>query len=284
MTWKQLGGIVAVLILLVACLHRTSGPLPALSGSFLQELPQEPVTTLTVMTYNINYGRDSDGTLDLEATQRAMIQGGLPDLIGLQEVDVRYARRSLHEDQVRTLAEGLGMYYAYGPALSRIWNGYFGNALLSKYPIVEVSNHRLPQIGTQEDRSFLHAVVDVPGFGLVNVIVTHLGLKAQERLSHVQTILEYTTRLEGPVILLGDWNAEREDSLWLLEEHYVDAGRLFDPQGSTFPSSSSTGARIDRVYLSPDLVPKAYQVIDAQASDHRPVVVKIEKVNPEDRH
>jgi len=96
LTWKQLGGIVAVLILLVACLHRTSGPLPALSGSFLQELPQEPVTTLTVMTYNINYGRDSDGTLDLEATQRAMIQGGLPDLIGLQEVDVRYSRRSLH--------------------------------------------------------------------------------------------------------------------------------------------------------------------------------------------
>lgn len=274
--WRKLGVTIIVLFLLSACLHKPDEGHPVLSGSYCTQQPTVPVSSILVMTYNINYGRSMDGSLDLGATGKVLSTPELPDIIGLQEVDVRYARRSLVENQLSTLAEGLGMHYAYGPALSKLWNGYFGNAILSKYPIVEAYNNRLSKQFTDEDRAFLHVVVDVPDVGLLNVVVTHLGLNAKERTLHVQQILAYTRQLSGPVILLGDWNAEEEESIHLLEQHYTDAASQFERDYGTFPSSSAKGARIDRIYHSKQLLALDYQVLMEQASDHRPVVARFE--------
>src|SRR5262249_43543330 len=78
-----------------------------------------------------------------------------PDLVGLQEV--------LHldgggPDQAEDVAAGLGYHVVFGRAWA-IWGGGldFGNALLSRWPIVDKMCWELPVVeGSEEHRSLLY--------------------------------------------------------------------------------------------------------------------------------
>jgi endonuclease/exonuclease/phosphatase family metal-dependent hydrolase len=144
---------------------------------------------------------------------RAGIQGLGPDLIGLQEVISNPTRSQAHD-----IAEGLGYEVAFGPAHDLGEGSFFGNAVLSRWPIERHKAFPLPTHGTDENRSLLLAVAASP-HGKIPIFVTHLNWKFHHgvvREWQVVTIASHVQReapMDGlPPILVGDFNAQPEAS------------------------------------------------------------------------
>src|SRR5512137_2864328 len=85
--------------------------------------------SISFMTYNVHSCIGMDKVLDPNRIAEVIRQSGA-QIIGLQEVENNFGKRSNFEDQPKILATKLGMYVVYGPAMD---GDKFGNALLSKY-------------------------------------------------------------------------------------------------------------------------------------------------------
>src|SRR6056297_1670777 len=97
--------------------------------------------TIRVLCYNIHYGQGTDGKYDVERLAK-VINRSRPDLVALQEVDVG-VNRSGRVHQARRLAELTGMAVRFGPT-QHYQGGLFGNAVLTRYEILDVLIHPLP--------------------------------------------------------------------------------------------------------------------------------------------
>jgi endonuclease/exonuclease/phosphatase family metal-dependent hydrolase len=169
------------------------------------------VNRLKLLTLNI-WNRQGPWERRLELI-RAGIAALDPDVVGLQEV---LRLEGTPPDQAEAIAAGLGYQVAYGPAWA-IWGGslYLGNAVLSRWPIVEIRNWPLPTLHEDETRALLLALVDAP-VGRIPVLCTHLSWRfhaAEERALQVRAVDERArevaaTRGGFPPILMGDFNAE----------------------------------------------------------------------------
>ena len=199
---------------------------------------------LRVASYNIH-----KGVLGYGPAKRASIvelQEALrdlqPDLVFLQEVQYlhqRHARRFPlwpQQPQHDFLAEGLGMHAAYRTnAFTR--HGEHGNALLSRYPIVEVahcdvSDHRF------EQRGLLHAQVELPEGGPLHCVVVHFGLFAASRRRQTERLLDYIAANvppEAALIVAGDFNDwHGRIGVELLGQGLADIGQpTIKPNGKT---------------------------------------------------
>jgi endonuclease/exonuclease/phosphatase family metal-dependent hydrolase len=104
----------------------------------------------------LNLWHDAGPWPERAARIREWIDRLEPDLIGFQE-----ALRTEGRDQVAELLEGRGYHHAYAPA-TRFWregsafsDGDFGNAVASRFPIVESEAIARPDSGDGEKRSAL---------------------------------------------------------------------------------------------------------------------------------
>jgi len=215
---------------------------------------------IIVISYNIHIGKGLDNKLDLERIANVISQA---DIVGLNEVD-KYAPRTYIMNQPGRLAHLTGMNMAFGPAFSKFAVWKFGNVILSKEPILSYRNHLLPRKGKRERRAMLEA-----DLGWLKVFVTHLSLDKEERNKQVDEILRITSNVKGPIILMGDFNAEpNSQEIQKIKRHFIDAGINAGP---TIPANNPT-CRIDYVFVR-NLVPVSASVIDTKASDHRPLKV-----------
>jgi endonuclease/exonuclease/phosphatase family metal-dependent hydrolase len=156
-----------------------------------------------------------------------------PDIVGLQEV-LAPVNAEASGDQAKELAEGLGYEIAYAPAC--VWGGvtYFGNAILTRYPIISASFEPLPG-HADESRSYVHALLDTPE-GKAPIFVTHLAWRPEDfatRIAQVrflkQRIHELVPRNAGalPAIVTGDLNAEpNSQEIQEFTENFADAWHL----------------------------------------------------------
>jgi endonuclease/exonuclease/phosphatase family metal-dependent hydrolase len=233
---------------------------------------------MRVVTFNIHHGVGSDGRLDLERIAETM-ESLDADVIGLQEVDRRFAPRSDFVDQPRVLSRRLGMRLAYGPALELEPPGAgeprrrYGNAVLSRYPIVRRSTVLLPRTGPVEQRALLRAQIDF-GDRLVDAYTTHLEAHdLRQRALQAGAVATAIAARRGPRVLLADLNA-KPDGLEMAAIAAVvnDAWALGSGPGLTYPAAQPT-RRIDVVQHSGELVPTSASVVASTVSDHRPVVV-----------
>jgi len=143
-----------------------------------------------------------------------------PDVIGLQEVlrlePEEGTPLTADADQATDIAQGLGYAVAYAPAMHYGKGLYFGNALLSRHPIVEQSSFVLPRSDASEARSVLFALVETPA-GALPIFVTHLNWKLHHgsvRLAQVRFLVDKIFELcpvdesRLPPVLMGDFNAD----------------------------------------------------------------------------
>ncbi|TYZ66268.1 hypothetical protein PybrP1_005419 [[Pythium] brassicae (nom. inval.)] len=143
------------------------------------------------------------------------------DIVGFQEVryDSELGGAGEHA-QVQHLARRLpGYQFVYQPAM-----GYLnknqpyerieeGPAVFSKHPIVHSDYLLLSRDPNDPNdahqRLCLHAVVDVPGWGRVDVYVAHLSLSERAREQSMVEIWRFMRAGQGVTqVLLGDLNAE----------------------------------------------------------------------------
>jgi endonuclease/exonuclease/phosphatase family metal-dependent hydrolase len=162
------------------------------------------------------------------------------------------------------------MLFAYGPTLKLGPIGFFGNAVLSRYPIYENSNHRLP--GSREPRCCLRTMLRMPG-GCVTVFSTHLGLNRDERAGQIAELTRLVAREKNPVILMGDFNCGT-DQLTPLYEMLIDTGELFGSR-PTYPYANPID-RIDYILVSREIKCNTLYSPYSDASDHLPVIADLE--------
>jgi endonuclease/exonuclease/phosphatase family metal-dependent hydrolase len=191
---------------------------------------------------------------------RAELSQLLPDLLGLQEV-LRLVRDGAAVltpagDQATEIAEGLDYEIAYAPAADYGSGLHFGNALLSRHPILETGTFPLPDAGSGEPRSLLYARVETP-FGELPVFVTHLNWKLHHgrvRLVQLQFIVERIFELAPiderslPPVLMGDLNAEpdSDEIRYLRGLATVQGQSVYFADAWTYAGDGSPGYTFDR--------------------------------------
>lgn len=229
------------------------------------------ISFLTIVTYNIQHGRGMDGQFNLQRTAYVLTVLN-PDIVLLQEADCRRPQTRMSH-QPAFLAKMLNMNYAYG-AVRHYRPGSYGNAVLSRYPIVNYENHVLPGEG---ERCCLEVEI---GTSLSNFTVfnLHLGLKAAERYHQLQNIiLPRVSAANSPVLLGGDFNARPESTeISLVKDYLQDSFQANSGECiHTFPSDQPY-ARIDYIFLNNNWELNDCKIIPhTQASDHLPLVVKV---------
>jgi len=221
------------------------------------------VSTIRIMTYNVNGCRGGDGRVDLERVLQ-VIGEGAPDVVALQEVG-----SDSEPGQLAYLAQHLGMR-AYAPAGN-------GTAYLSCYPLRGVRSHELRGGGC------LRADLDFSGkrLHLINLRLDHVGRHAQIAELLGAELLGNRS-LVCPLLVLGDF-ADLGGGMTSLSL----SGRLRPARrlhwNATFPARFPLLGR-DRAYLGGDL-----RVVDARiprhslarhASTHLPLILTVQLVDP----
>lgn len=262
--------LVATPILSLAAIVALTGPVVA--------TPQEAKSVIRVLNYNIQAGRGAgeDPNVDPPNIPRtaAAIREHDPDIVTLQEV---HQPDTSGADQVAQLAAELDMNAYFGPADGNGSGGQAGNAILTKLPIIERVNRRLPDDPDTNNvkRALAGAKLDLGGGAFIRVFTTHLspGLSdavVAEREAQGRWALDYLSH-SGPLLFTGDFNERPENRIhaWALADGFTDTG------GEVAPDPTHGDARIDFVYAR-GVTATAGLVPDTDASDHRPVVIDLE--------
>ena len=215
--------------------------------------------TLHIATFNIHKGVSHFNARFSLHHQRDILRKTTADIVFLQEVRDVHAMHSKRfaawpeQGQASYLAEAVWPDYAYGknavyPA------GHHGNALLSKFPIINSHNADISAHATEE-RGMLHTEIQIPGWDeSLHAICVHLGLFAKWRRTQLHGVAEYIDAhvpKHAPLMIAGDFNdwstragggfASRLDLHEVFEQHTGKHAR-------SFPSWMPL-LKLDRIYV-----------------------------------
>lgn len=234
---------------------------------------------LTILSWNIHKGI---GGLDrrYNLTRVADVINDIdPDIALLQEVADHWPPAG-GELQGERLTEMTSLrHLAYAPE-HRFSQGGYGNAVLSRYPIIDT--HRIDlKIGWRKQRSALQALIRLPdettsrGHKIVATSL-HLGLAEGERRDQLSTLLKHDglTSKGGASILGGDFNDVFGTLARSFPDHYSRVGK----RELSFPASLPVFC-LDGIYVN-GLEVREGGVHRGKAcrfaSDHLPLVAKVE--------
>jgi len=233
---------------------------------------------LRVLSYNIHHAAGMDGKVDLERIA-GVIRAAKPDIVALQEVD-RMVGRSGKVDQVAKLEELTGMRGLFSKSIP-LGGGAYGNAVLTRLPVVKHDALALPG---REPRSVLVATLrlekDDPATEFA-FFATHFPLQEGNRVIAAAKISEYLKSHKiGAALLAGDLNARRtRGSMLAMFRDWTDSSA--DAERPTIPVDKPNG-QIDYILYRPAAGWKvvSVKVLDeAVASDHRPILVTLERIS-----
>ena len=232
---------------------------------------------MKVVSYNIQHcashmnGKRIDYELFCDT-----IKGFDADVVGLNEVYGKGERPGV-DGQAEILSMGCDLKHSFfAPAILWRGNNPYGNALLSKTPILQAENIPVPDPAERpvgkgyETRCLLKAKLK----NGLTVLVIHFGLNPDEQENAVRTVLAHLEHEK--CVLMGDFNVCPDDSVLApIRERMVDTAQLSKDALLTFPSDAPD-RKIDYIFVSPDLKAKRVEVPACTSSDHRPYVVEIE--------
>jgi endonuclease/exonuclease/phosphatase family metal-dependent hydrolase len=242
---------------------------------------------LRVITYNIHRAIGVDRRFRPERVVD-ILRHYDADIVMLQEVD-EGAPRSRELNLAKELAEAAGYpNFALGHNVS-LKKGRYGNATLSRFPILRERNIDLSVNESWIRRGCQHTTLELNGKGgHLEVFNLHLGLSARERKKQIELLKRTAefSEVDGrtPVIVAGDFNDWRS---LLLPEFTNGLGfacateRRRGPYRCipTYPSFSPQGG-LDRIYHRGPLkllsVHSCRLQVARVASDHLPIVAEFQ--------
>ena len=199
------------------------------------------------------------------------------DIIGMQEMRGEGEREG-YEAQTETVAKLLGYHYYFAQAISFEGKNPYGNAILSRYPIISAETVPIPDPkvkkyhGYYETRCLLKAKIDVGG-GL-DVLVSHFGLNPDEQKNAVETVVANLP--EERFVLMGDLNVQPYDPvLEPIKQRAYDTAHSFSAPRLSFPSNAPM-IKIDYIFTGKDIKVCEADIPEIVSSDHRPHTATIE--------
>jgi len=243
---------------------------------------------LRILSYNIHRAIGVDRRFRLDRIV-AIIASHDPDVALLQEVDDGVPR-SKHLNLAVELSEALDYPYVAVGHNVRLRRGRYGNATLSRFPILRERNIDLT-VGWRKPRGCQHATLrlEKPHAHVreVEVFNLHLGLSARERARQIGLLVRSNefarSGPERPCVVGGDFNDWRNILVPIFTEvlgfHCATArGAGGDGHIRTYPSFSPTGG-LDKIFVrGPVRLQRAWAGrarLARVASDHLPVVVDV---------
>jgi endonuclease/exonuclease/phosphatase family metal-dependent hydrolase len=256
---------VLLLLLLASCktgrnYPSSEGPRYA-GGPSEAPAPRGDTTRIKVVSFNVEFSSRIDSAIVLLENDSALRDASV---ILLQE---------MNEQATRRIAEALGLWYVYYPAIYHFrTHQLFGNAVLSRWPIVEDRKIVLPHVSrfVRTQRTATAATIRI-GSRRVRVYSTHLGtmgdIGSGARRDQLETILKDAARYPLAVIG-GDMNN-------------ANIGRVARDMGYAWPTEhgppTSRLGRLDHIFLkgfaSPDSAGSGAVLDVGHTSDHLPVWV-----------
>jgi len=241
---------------------------------------------IKVITYNIHRAIGVDRRFRPERVVK-ILRHYEADVVLLQEVD-EGAPRSRELNLAKEIAEAAGYpHFALGHNVS-LKKGRYGNATLSRYPILRERNIDLSIPESWIRRGCQHTSLDLGGNGSrLEVFNVHLGLSARERQKQL-ALLTRSAEFSSidpdiPLLVGGDFNDWRS----LLQPVFTNGlgftcttERKRGPYRCipTYPSFSPQGG-LDRIYLrGPVELESVYSCrlqVARVASDHLPIVAEL---------
>lgn len=255
---------------------------------------------MRIVTYNIHGWRTVDDEPNLTGVTGTLL-ALKPDIVGLNEVYYPRVVAGSDKPALEALAERLQMHFVFGPCLR--WPAQddmpedaYGNALLSRWPIVANAAHHLtskeedPQrlLDAKEQRGLLEGRIQLPGGDTFTAYSIHLDHTDEEaRGIQLRVARTWLGRDRNrPHVVMGDFNAispwdfaDRDADLDALSAHstghnltnrpagpqviaqmeragYVDLYRQFNGPGERSYTTSTTAIRIDYIFASRPLAPQ----------------------------
>ena len=230
------------------------------------------------MTFNIqhclNYlGRDIDFPLFSDAIAKSGA-----DIVGLNEVRGK-GETAAYEEQTDILADGAGYKYRFfAPAIRFRGTEPYGNAILSKYPIISAQVVMIPDPavkrypGYYETRCVCKTVIDAGA--TLTVLSVHFGLNPDEHRNARDTVLKEIE--DTRCVLMGDFNVKPSSRILSpIRKAMNDAADAFDGVKYSFPSDRPD-RKIDYIFTSRDIKILSADIPPLVVSDHRPHTADIE--------
>lgn len=249
---------------------------------------------LKLMTYNIwggqSYAENISGKpaelckRDVAPVAEVIRQTGA-DIVSLNEI----FNCDKYGNQTKKIANLAGFkYYRFAPALARLdLGGYYGNALLSKYPIVSLAEKKIPAetgVRLSEERSVMCATIDLSEKH-IDVIVGHFGLVDAEKERATGAVLDFASISDNECVFMGDMNSNRDsDHVKRLqkvfritneEEIITWPTEYVPPEKQTF-SSPLWNRQIDYIFVSNGIKVNKTEAVYSLASDHRALCAEVE--------
>jgi len=247
---------------------------------------KKPPEVIRFVTFNVAHGRGLalyQGLVDRDSIQSNLEELGEylrrldADVVGLQEID-QDCDWSGNINQLKVIAREAGYPYHRFGVNNRNGGDYrlfYGNAILSKHPIVEFENHPFGDAPVAE-KGFLVADVDAGG-RTVTCVVTHLDpIRESERKKQLARMVQVVEGRDNPVVVMGDFNCELE------EESPIKT--LCQELGLQIPTPNEKdrdtywqllNKTIDFVFASDGIEYENYRVGEAKLSDHYPVIADL---------
>lgn len=228
--------------------------------------------TLKVMSYNIHVGQDVTNKDQLQQ-MADFIKSSKADLVGLQEVD-SVCNRSGKVDQAKFLAEKTGMHYAYASHFP-FDGGSYGIAILSKYPLSDVKDHRIILTSDGKSEAATRALLTVsvlPGKKKLTFATVHMDYRdSNSRFAQSENLVKLFSGRNEPIILTGDFNANPGT------KEVVNLQNIFTDTGSdsalSYPAINPS-KKIDYIMVSKANLASVIkqEVFPVPYSDHLPVM------------
>jgi endonuclease/exonuclease/phosphatase family metal-dependent hydrolase len=223
-----------------------------------------------------------------------MLQRESADVMCLQEVVSIPGGESFFFEDLEEIQKYAGYDHVFHTASGELnfmrRRATFGNAVLSRIPFSHTASlytyldkvedfDFLENTDYNAGRSLQHATVEYQGKSLhiLNHHGHHIGSHKngdEETMRQCGLIADYTKRLEGPVVLCGDFNLIPDSSSLeqinaVLVNHVKDRGII----STRTPLTHKTEA-CDYIFTSPDIEVKNFQVLDDIVSDHKALTIE----------
>ena len=231
---------------------------------------------MKIMSFNTQHCMNFiDKTIDFPIIAKTITDFGA-DFVGLNEIRGE-GEHAEYTAQTERLAALTGMkYYYFAPALDIPSCGLYGNAILSKIPIVKAENIPIPDPCPKKYKRYYETrcVLKAELEGGVTVLITHFGLNPDEQENAVKTVLDNLEK--NRCVLMGDFNVTPESELLdPIREKLTDTAKYFSEPKQSFPSDKPD-RKIDYIFVSSDIEVKSADIPAIVASDHRPHVAEID--------
>ncbi len=238
--------------------------------------------------YNVEYFEGIDGRFYRYAEIWRRIFGTKKNLIRICDSFLRYSPDILAIAEIQSKSFfGRKKYGSFiksrlGFKHSLIHSKYSGKGLLGFFRTIPIlkdqSNAIFSRFKLRNEESFylkkgvkklvLKVVVNVPK--KVTFLIVHLALGESVRGEQIEELVSVVNKVEGPVILAGDFNSfnGRSELKPLIQKTKLRKIK----ESSTYPAFHPK-FKLDHILISPEIKIRKYDAIKLELSDHVPILI-----------